>query len=172
MNTNDMIEIVEINIKGASFDEAEKVIRSVFTSMSFSERVSFWVYRHKENYFVKKMMRLFGIASLMNVWVAKDKNDEICGTTGLYTCCKDEEEAIWLSWFCVAPNKRGQGIGKRLIEFSIEKAKEHNKKYFRLYTSNDPNEATAQILYEKYGFVKTREVKHKTWVEINRELKL
>ena len=62
MEANNAIEIVEIDPKSASFDEVEKVIRSVFTSMSFSERNSFWAYRHKENYFVKKMMRFSGVA--------------------------------------------------------------------------------------------------------------
>ena len=108
----------------------------------------------------------------MNFWVAKNEKGEICGTTGLYTCCKDEEEAVWLSWFCVAPEARGQGIGKRLIEFSIKKAKEQNKKYLRLYTSTDPVEESAQVLYEKYGLAKVKEKNYGTWVKIERELKL
>lgn len=172
METPKKIEIVEVDPKSPSFDEVEKTIRRVFGSMSFSERMSFWAYRHKESYFVKKLMRLFGVASLLNVWVAKNQYGEICGTTGLYTCCKDEKEAMWLSWFCVPSSKRGKGIGKKLLEFSIEKAREHSKAYLRLYTTTDPNEAAAQVLYENYGFTKIKERKHLNWVKIERELKL
>ena len=32
--------------------------------------------------------------------------------------------AVWMSWYCVDPDMRGQGIGKMLIEFAIEKARE------------------------------------------------
>ena len=47
MKINNAIEIVEIDPKSTVFNEAEKVIRSVFTSMSYSERKSFWAYRQE-----------------------------------------------------------------------------------------------------------------------------
>ena len=91
-------------------------------------------------------------ASLLKYWVAVNNNGDVCGICGLYTYKNDEHEAVWLGWFCVSQNLRGQGIGQKLIEYSIAEARKYNKKYFRLYTSTDPNEAAAQSLYEKYGF--------------------
>ena len=117
-------------------------------------------------------MNMFGISSLLHFWVAINDNKEVYGTTGLYTYKKDENEAVWLSWFCVDPAQRGKGIGKQLIEYSIDMAKKYNKKYFRLYTSNDPNEQAAQNLYEKYGFKIVKTKKKHVYTEIYRELEL
>jgi ribosomal protein S18 acetylase RimI-like enzyme len=52
----------------------------------------------------------------------------------------------------VAPEARGQGIGGKLVDFCIAKARAAGKQFLRLYTSNHPNQAIAQILYEKRGF--------------------
>ena len=69
---------------------------------------------------------------------------------------------MYLEDIYIMPEYRGQGIGKQLIEFSIEAARGYGKKYLRLYTSTDPNEAAAQFLYEKYGFRVFR-VERKYW---------
>jgi len=95
-----------------------------------------------------------------------------CGITGLYTCPQDEDEADWLSWFCVDPAQRGQGIGGKLLAFSIEEARGRGKQFLRLYTSDDPNEAEAQGLYEKFGLRVVREEKVRTHTLIYRELRL
>ena len=76
------------------------------------------------------------------------------------------------SWFCVDPNRRGHGIGKKLIEFSIEKAEQCGKDYLRLYTSDHSSEAAAQGLYEKYGLVVVKKEKHGSDTYLYRELKL
>ena len=165
-----MIKIVELDeklLKGAS-----ELVFKIFPSMSMVERLSFWAYKHREKCPVKMLMRLSGIFSLIKYCAAVNENGDVCGTTGLYQYTKDRNDAVWLAWFCVHPDQRGRGTGKQLIEYSINEARKLKKKYFRLYTSTDPNEAAAQILYEKYGFMEKSRKKTLSHTKIFRELEL
>ncbi len=123
----------------------------------------------KEN---KKLYSSFGVKYL-KYWVVIDKDTKkIIGITGVYSLEKDEEEAFWLAWTCVHPNFRGMGVGKMLMEYIIRKAKDKKRKYLRLYTSTNPNEAVAQKMYDKMGFkIIKRENKGK-YERIYKELKL
>ena len=159
-----IVELDDILIK-----KAARLVTEVFPSRNLPERLSFWVYKRRNNPFVRLISFYW---CLLNYWAAVNDNGDVCGICGLYTYKKDEREAVWLGWFCVDPNHRGRGIGKKLIEFSIVEARKHNKKYFRLYTSTDPNEAAAQNLYEKYGFKITRREQNRSGARIFRELKL
>jgi GNAT superfamily N-acetyltransferase len=96
-------------------------------------------------------------------WVALDTDtDRVIGTVGVYTYRKDNNEACWLSWFCVDSGFRALGIGKKLLQFAIQLARQAGKKYLRLYTSTHPSEANAHALYEKCGF---RITGKKSWKE-------
>jgi ribosomal protein S18 acetylase RimI-like enzyme len=167
-----MIKIIEVSGKSLMFKDTEKLIREVFPEMDLSERLSFLAYKYHKSILGGFFVRLAGVSQLQDLWVAVDENNQVCGTTGLYTHRKDEQEANWLSWFCVAPEYRGQGIAKKLLEFSIELTKEQNKRYLRLYTSDDPGEAAAQELYEKYGFKIVRKQKRSDCTLYYRELEL
>lgn len=163
-----MVRIIEA--QGALLDEAEKLIKKVFPWMDLSEQITFWAYRRRSKSFVCVLMRLCGVSSLSTIWVAVNDNGDVCGTTGFYTTPKDKTEASWLSWFCVDPKQRGLGIGKILLNFSIDKARESNKRFLRLYTSDDPNEAAAQGLYEKHGFKIIKKKKYISHTILYREL--
>ncbi|MCD4847410.1 MAG: GNAT family N-acetyltransferase [Candidatus Aegiribacteria sp.] len=152
--------------------KTDKLVSKVFPFRSLSERLTFWAFKNQNNGLVKILIKLFGVSSLSNFWVAIDEDNNVVGTTGIYTYIKDENEAIWLAWFCVDPEQRGKGIGKKLIEYSINMAREYKKKYFRLYTSSDPNEAAAQNLYDKYGFKVIKRGKKLFYTRIYRELEL
>ena len=149
-----MINIIELD--NALLPKAKKLVKTVFKSMDMREKMSFWFYKHQKNRFMKPVLRLFGYTDSMRYWVAVDERAEICGITGLYNERKDREDTVWLCWFCVDPKYRGRGLGKKLLEFSIEKARGYGKKRLCLYTTTDPNEAGAQLLYEKYGFKITK----------------
>ena len=146
------MEIRITELDAALIPKARALVAMVFPEQSFDEKISFWVYTRRKNPVMKFLLKLYGSMGIYQYWVALDENDNICGTTGIYSVNKDVHEAIWLSWFCVAPEMRGKGVGKLLLEFSIDIAKGLGKKYLRLYTSDDPNEAAAQGLYDKYGF--------------------
>ena len=161
------VSIQELN--GDLIPKAKKLVDSIFPHQSFDERISFFVYKHRANPLVRLATKLYGGMEVFKKWVAIDENGDICGTTGVYSERRDSHEALWLSWFCVAPNKRGMGIGKQLIEFSIDVARNHGVKYLRLYTSDDPIEMDAQILYEKYDFKKIHIEQKSGYVQFYRE---
>lgn len=165
-----MIQIVKVD--DSLIKKAETLVSNVFLSRNLKERLSFWAFKHQHHWIVKKIMHLSGVYSISNFWVALDDHKTVVGTTGLYTCVKDKHEAIWLAWLCVDPKRRGEGIGKQLIEYSIKIAKNHGKKYFRLYTSSSPDRKAAQELYEAYGFKVIKRKKRLRHTRIFRELVL
>ncbi|MBN2535727.1 MAG: GNAT family N-acetyltransferase [Spirochaetales bacterium] len=160
------------NLETPFIKKAGKLVAKVFPFRSLSERLTFFAFKHQHHWIVQWIMSLFGVASLSHFWVAIDDDNNVVGITGIYTYEKDKDEAIWMAWFCVDPGHRGKGIGKRLIEYSISKARESGKKYFRLYTSSDPNEAAAQNLYEKYGFNIVKKKKKMFYTKLYGELVL
>lgn len=85
-------------------------------------------------------------------WLAVDQKGNVLGTTGLYETGKDQGEAAWLGWMSVRKEARGQGIGQKLVDFSVAQARAEGKQYLRLYTSTAKGEAAAQFLYDKNGF--------------------
>lgn len=91
----------------------------------------------------------------LEYFILRNQDNEIVGSIGYYTCPKDEAEAAYVGWFSVDPKARNQGTGKALLSELESLAKIRGKKYLRLYTSDDPNEAAAQILYEKAGLIET-----------------
>jgi len=107
------------------------------------------------NFFLGRLLE--GFCYLVGIedsffWLAISKeSSQVLGIIGLYGKTADAHEAYWVDWFCVAPDARSQGVGAQLIEFCIEYTQRSGKKYLRLETSTDPNEVSAQILYEKYG---------------------
>lgn len=110
---------------------------------------------------------------LFEYYVALDSTGAVVGTSGLYEL-KRNSKTGWLGWFCVAPHKRGLGIGQSLLDHTIKQAREKGKSFLRLYTSTSPHEAAAQKIYEKNGFhiVRTAQVKSSPHKRIYRELAL
>jgi GNAT superfamily N-acetyltransferase len=118
-------------------------------------------------------MRLAAITEILNFWVAIDSpSGKVLGTTGLYTYMRDATDAVWLAWFCVAPEARGKGIGSRLLDFSIAEARKTGRYYLRLYTSDDRREADAQRLYESRGLRVVGKKRRLFHTVIYRELQL
>lgn len=78
--------------------------------------------------------------------------DQVQGIIGLYTFSSDEKTTDWLGWFAVRPSFRGRGLGAQLLKHAIKVATQRGKKKLRLYTSTDPNEAQAHVLYRKNSF--------------------
>jgi len=123
-----MIQIIKL--EEPLIKKTDKLVSKVFPVRSLSERLTFWAFKNQNIGLVKNLINLFGVSSISNFWVAIDENNNVVGTTGIYTYIKDENEAIWLAWFCVDPEQRGKGIGKKLIEYSINMAREYKKNIF------------------------------------------
>ncbi|MBY0548579.1 MAG: GNAT family N-acetyltransferase [Candidatus Obscuribacterales bacterium] len=84
-------------------------------------------------------------------WVAVDKQNRVLGTTGIYEMAEDAAEAGWVGWLGVGNAYRGHGVGRALINHTIEAARAEGKDFLRLYTSNHRAEVAAQSLYDSVG---------------------
>jgi GNAT superfamily N-acetyltransferase len=150
-----MIKIIPLTKENSK--QAAKLATRVFPYAAPYVRLSYWAVRNRNTPLVKLAFCVGRINALLDHWIAVDENNEVLGTIGLYTYRKDAQEAAWLTWYCVTPAARGQGLGKQLIAHAADHARALGKTYLRLYTSTDPNEAAAQIVYEKAGLAITRE---------------
>ena len=165
-----MIQIVPL--EQLNHRHVAKMAAGVFPYARAYVHFSYWAAKHRNKPLIKLGMRLSSIAALLDHWVAVNEHGDILGTIGLYTYKKDAHEAVWMTWFCVSPSARGQGLGKKLIAHAAEQARAFGVPYFRLYTSTDENEAAAQIVYEKNGFKLIDQKKKLSWTKLYREKKL
>lgn len=133
--------------------QAESLVRSVFRSMTPLERFSFVAIRRPQSIAGRLLMFLGGVKDKVAFDVFVDDAGLVLGTTGLYRYRRDPDHAVWLGWFCVDPKARGRGVGQALIEHTVARARGAGFALIRLYTSTDPNEAAAQRLYERNGFM-------------------
>lgn len=108
--------------------------------------------------FVGRLLLKWKGYPFVRYWVARDnETGAVIGTVGLYTKA-DDGEAYWGGWMCVDPHTRGRSVGMILSYRAIvEATKRGDRKYARLYTSTDPNEAAAQIMYDQMGLEVYRE---------------
>jgi len=88
----------------------------------------------------------------LEYFIAIDQKENVLGTSGLFSMGSDDKDSDWLGWFCVDEKFRGAGIGKFLLEHTINKARMRGKKFLKLYTSTHPVETKAQKLYDLNGF--------------------
>src|SRR5207245_421902 len=77
----------------------------------------------------------WGISSL-NYWLAQDGGKAI-GVTGLYSKTADTEATAWLGWYGLAPDQRGNGAGRQILEATVDKARSNGVKELRLYTTDE-----------------------------------
>jgi putative acetyltransferase len=83
------------------------------------------------------------------LWVA-EWGHQIVGCCGVYPTMGLPEKTAELVKFYLSPTARGKGIGKHLIEKSIESAKELG--YKNLYLESMPQFSIAVGLYKRLGF--------------------
>jgi GNAT superfamily N-acetyltransferase len=80
--------------------------------------------------------------------------NEIIGVTGLYTL-KERPNEAWVGWYGVRPDKQGRGMGKAILDATVQMARAGGHKTLRLWTSeNNPLTEKANKLYHRYGFIK------------------
>lgn len=85
------------------------------------------------------------------LWVAEiDK--KIVGCCGIYPTTGLPKNCVELVKFYLSATSRGKGIGRILMEKSIESARELG--YTELYLESMPEFSNAITIYEKQGFLK------------------
>jgi len=91
------------------------------------------------------------------IWIMEEEN-QIIGSIAIVGHSKLEAQ---LRWFFVHPNYQGLGLGKYLLNETIQFCKKQEFKVIFLWTTIELK--TAIHLYLKFGFVKTEENSHKIW---------
>ena len=84
-----------------------------------------------------------------HLWGAELEN-KIVGCCGIFPTENLPENCTELVKFYISENGRGKGIGKALLEKTIESAKELG--YSQIYLESIPEFSTAVSIYEKQGF--------------------
>ncbi len=74
-------------------------------------------------------------------------DDNVIGLTGVYTEDIDDK-SIWLDWFCIIPQYRGNGYGEQVLLDTINYCKKLEYLYFRVDTTSYENRP-AIFLYDK-----------------------
>ncbi len=77
-------------------------------------------------------------------------DDKILGCCGIFPTENLPEICTELVKFYISENGRGKGIGRLLLEKTIETAKEFG--YSQIYLESIPKFSTAVSIYEKQGF--------------------
>lgn len=78
-------------------------------------------------------------------------DDTPIGVTGIYSYHEYPDDA-WLGWFGILEEYRHNGFGGKVLDKTIELAKEKGYKNFRLYTDQDAK--SAHKLYESRGMIR------------------
>lgn len=161
------IEIVKLDKNRIT--ETKLLLKTIFSNKTLTERFSITIYNHKDKFFIRKLIDIFGYKTL-DYWVAVDtNNNKLVGTTGLYSMKSEPENVGWLGWFCVHPDYRNKGIGNLLLDFIENYSRKENKAYLKLYTADVDSMKQAQILYEKRNYKIIKTEKRKNYNKIYRE---
>ncbi len=87
------------------------------------------------------------------LWVAEE-NGQILGCCGIYPTTGLPQQCVELVKFYLPKESRGKGIGKILMEKSIDSAKEFG--YLELYIESLPQFSKAVDMYRKQGFIQLK----------------
>jgi len=85
------------------------------------------------------------------LWVAEN-NNKILGCCGVYPTARLPEQCVELVKFYLPKESRGKGIGKILMEKSIDWAEKFG--YSEVYIESLPQFSKAINMYQKQGFIK------------------
>jgi GNAT superfamily N-acetyltransferase len=137
-------------LSNSTLDLAIQLRNRTFKGLSNCEKETLEASLDIDNEKYKKCLNENKISYLEYFVMIEEKTNKVIGLTGIYV--EDKEEECWLGWFCVDENYRGQGLGQKLLDFSINRAKELNKNVLKLYTYDSKEYQPAINLYEKNCF--------------------
>lgn len=87
-------------------------------------------------------------------WLAS----ELCGLVGLHHYRWGPDLNVWLSWFAVAPACQGQGIGRQLLQYIENVARESGYQQLLIETYSNHEFARARNFYMKCGYLQSGEI--------------
>jgi GNAT superfamily N-acetyltransferase len=80
------------------------------------------------------------------------KENLVAGLACFYVY-EERPEEVWLAWFGLRPEMRGQGKGREFLDWFIDTARREGRKVLRLWTTDEPEYAAARRMYDRRGFI-------------------
>lgn len=134
-----------VPIDSGNIEEAAVLTRSLFPKEN--PPAEEWLYvsigRDKNNLIEKHELRMIE-------YFMYQERSKCIGITGIYELSRDWKVASWAGWLGVDPCERRRGIGSKMLDFIIDRAKKDSKRFLRLFTDTDA--VNAHVMYRKYGF--------------------
>ena len=104
-------------------------------------------------------------SSRERIWIA-EKEGKIVGSVAIV---KFSEKEAQLRWLLLDPEVRGQGLGRRLVEESLNFCRKVEYSSVFLWTVNTL--PVAAMLYKSAGFIQTEELTHVLWGSVVTEVR-
>lgn len=152
-----MIDFKTVPVTQESFDETLKLLNKVFKTFTEEENPFVWYKVSLDPGKHADFMKTKGVRDVRYFSVIDKANKKVIGATGLYHLLRETPETVWLGFYCLDEKYRGQGIGKKILEWTVDKARNEGNTLLKLYTSPNEELEKAQEIYKKFGFIKTGE---------------
>jgi GNAT superfamily N-acetyltransferase len=107
--------------------------------------------------YVAKPLAEFAIEGVGRLWVA-EKDGSVIGSIAMVDAGPDTGQ---LRWFLLAPQARGLGLGRRLLDAALDYARERGFAHVFLWSFTDLHDAIR--LYQKAGFRVTETETGEVW---------
>lgn len=167
---NKDIEILPLD--NDNIEESLALLQKIFHTFTDEEDPYYWFKLSLEPEKNKELMLKRGVSDV-RYFIVKDKTkNKVIGTSGLYHLTKDPKDTVWLGFYCLDVQYRGKGLGKEILQWTIDKAKKEGNTMLRLYTSFNEDLRVALVIYDKLGFVTTKIEEKDRETIIYKELKL
>lgn len=116
--------------------------------------------------YVAKPLADFVLTKTGRLWVAEE-GDRIVGSIAVVDAGENEGQ---LRWFLVAPEARGRGVGRRLLEEALAYCAARGFQRVFLWSVADLDSALR--LYERAGFTVTERKEAQVWGAVRTELRM
>ena len=121
--------------------------------------------------YVAKPLAEFVMDGSGRLWVAEDENGGVAGSIAVVETAPEEGQ---LRWFLLAPDARGVGLGRRLLETALAYCRERGMRHVFLWSFSALHDALK--LYEHAGFKVTETSTTTLWgaerTEVRMDLQL
>jgi ribosomal protein S18 acetylase RimI-like enzyme len=129
-------------------DEEDVPSLTDLLGLLFAQEAEFAPDREKQR---RALRAIVSDASIGRIYVARDAAHPVAMVSLLYTVSSAEGgKAAWLEDLVVRPDRRGQGIGRALLEHAAVQARVDG--VLRISLLTDPDNERAHALYRSLGF--------------------
>jgi len=129
-------------------NEAKNLLNNTFEDITESDKS-----------FLIKSLSFIDNSRRLEYYTMSNEDKNLVGITGLYNEDDDNKSDIWLGWFCIDKAYRNNGLSKKLLQFTIDRALSYDKKYLKLYVYDSKKYRPAIKLYEQFGFKQIKKSK-------------